>query len=66
MFKVGLQKFHYNNLEEGLGISLSELEKNGPTKVIATSCRDLLEEYLSTNQHLDSRVEDNNRLIINR
>ena len=66
MFKVGLQKFHFTNLEEGLGITLKELEENGPTKIIATSCRDVLEEYMSTNQHLDSWVEDNNRLIINR
>ena len=65
VFKLGLQKFHYTNLEDGLGIKLEELEKNGPTKIIATSCRDVLEEYLSTNQHLDSWVEDNQRLILN-
>lgn len=65
VFKLGLQKFHYTNLEEGFGIKLEELEKNGPTKIIATSCRDVLEEYLSTNQHLDSWVEDNQRLILN-
>ncbi len=65
-FKLGLQKFHYNNLEGGFGIKLEELEKNGKSKIVATSCREVLEEYLTSNQHLDSVVEDNKRLIVNK
>ena len=64
IFKLGLQKYHFTNIEDGFGITLEEIEKNGPSKIIATSCRDLLEEYLSNNQHLDSWVEDNNRLVV--
>jgi 5'-nucleotidase len=64
IFKLGLQKFHFNNIEDGFGIKLEEVEKNGDAKIIATSCRDVLEEYLTTNQHLDSWVEDNNRLVV--
>ena len=63
-FKLGLQKYHYNNIEDGFDITLEELEKNGKSKIIATSCKDVLEEYLSANQRLDSWVEDNQRLIV--
>jgi 5'-nucleotidase len=66
VFKLGLQKFHYNNIEGGFNIKLSELEENGKSKIIATSCREVLEEYMSNNQHLDSWVEDNKRLIVNK
>lgn len=64
IFKLGLQKFHFNNIEEGFGIKLDEIEKNDKAKIIATSCRDVLEEYLSSNQHLDSIVENNQRLVL--
>ena len=64
IFKVGLQKYHFNNIEDGFGISLKEVEENAKSKIIATSCRELLEEYLTSEQHLDSDVEKNQRLII--
>lgn len=62
MFKLGLQKYHYTNIEEGFNIALDEVEKNGKSRVVATSCRDVLEEYMSCNQHLDAI--DLNRLVI--
>ena len=64
IFKLGLQKYHYTNIKDCLNITIDELDKNGKSKVIATSCRDIVEEYLSNNQHLDSIVENNKRLII--
>ena len=64
IFKLGLQKYHYTNIEGGFNIKLSELEKNGPIRIVATSCRDVLEEYLSSNQHLDINIESNPRLVI--
>ena len=51
---VGLQNYHYLNSQTGFGLSLSELEENGKGRMIATSCRDILEEYLGEHQHLDS------------
>ena len=63
-FKLGLQKYHFINMEGGFNITLKELEKNGKSRVVATSCRDVLEEYLSTNQLLDVDIEENPRLII--
>lgn len=53
MFKVGLQNYHYLNIEDGFNISLGELSVNGKSKMIASSCRDIVEEYFSENQHLD-------------
>ena len=63
-FKLGLQKYHFNNIETGFGITLAEVEENAKSRIVATSCREVLEEYLMNNQHLDSCVEDNKRLII--
>ena len=63
-YKLGLQHFHYTNVEIGFGKKLDELEKNGKAKIISSSCRDVLEEYMSSKQHLD--VEELNRLIINK
>ena len=62
IFKVGLQKYHFVNIKDGFNIDLEEVEKNAKSRVIATSCRDVLEEYMSNNQHLD--VNELNRLII--
>ena len=64
IFKIGLQKYHYTNIKDCLNITVDELDKNGKSKVIATSCRDIVEEYLSNNQHLDSIIENNKRLIV--
>ena len=61
-FKLGLQKFHFTNMEGGFNITLKELEKNGKSRILTTSCRDVLEEYMSQNQHLDAPAEE--RLVI--
>ena len=64
LFKVGLQKFHFLNIEEGFNTTVKALEENGKSRICATSCRDVLEEYLSTHQHLDSNVKENKRLVV--
>ena len=64
IYKIGLQKYHYINIKDCFDITVEELDNNGKSKIIATSCRDVVEEYLSNNQHLDSVVEDNKRLIV--
>lgn len=61
-YTVGFQKFHYINLEENLAVSLEELSANSKPRVVATSCREVLDEYLSTHQHLDAKVEG--RLVV--
>ena len=54
MYKIGLQNYHYLNISDGFGVSLEEVLKNGDSKVVATSCRGVIEEYLGSHQRLDS------------
>lgn len=61
-FKLGLQKYHFTNIEDSFNITLKEVEENGKTRIIATSCRDIIEEYLSENQQLDASEKD--RLVV--
>lgn len=61
-YTVGLQLFHLNNMKENLNVSLEEVSVNRKPKVLTTSCREVLDEYLSEHQLLDSKVEG--RLII--
>ena len=63
-YKLGLQKYHFINMQEGFNITLDELEKNSKSRVVATSCRDVIEEYLSNNQLLDIDIEENPRLVV--
>ena len=64
MFTLALQKYHYLNIEGGFNISLKDLEANGKHRILATSCRDVLEEYLAENKHLDVDIKNNARLVI--
>lgn len=57
LYTVGLQLFHLQNMEENLAISLDEVSKNRKPRVVATSCRDILDEYLSAHQHLDHPID---------
>ncbi len=62
LYSVAVQKYHYNNLKDFLNISLDEVEKNGKIRVLSTSVRDVIEEYLTVNQHLSRTVEG--RLVV--
>lgn len=57
LYRVGLQLFHYTNMEENLQISEDEISANAKPRVVTTSCREILDEYLSSHQHLDACVE---------
>ena len=62
LYSVAVQKYHYNNLKDFLNISLEEAEQNGKIRVLSTSARDVIEEYLTVNQHLSRTVEG--RLVV--
>ena len=62
ILRVGLQHFHFNNFEDVFDIPMSEIEENGKPRIIATSCRDVIEEYLTSHQHID-RIEGD-RLVL--
>ena len=63
LYSIALSKYHYMNLQKFLNISLEEAKENAFPRVLATSCRDIIEEYMMVNPHLSSEVEG--RLIIN-
>ncbi len=62
VFTVGLQAFHFNIMGESFQIDVNEIFANGRPRMVATSCRTVLEGYLSDSRRLDHRVGD--RLIL--
>lgn len=62
IYRVGLQNYHLMNVEKFFGVSLEELSGNGKPRAVTTSCRDILDEYLSVHQNLDRSVSG--RLVV--
>lgn len=56
LYKIGLQKYHFANFEKFFAVPLDEVIENGNARVIATSCRTILDEYMSSQQNLDHEV----------
>ena len=61
VLSVGLQEYHYMNFEAFFGLPMAGLE-DGKGKVVATSLRDVLEEYFAQAHQPDAQVEG--RLVI--
>ncbi|MBQ2119010.1 MAG: 5'-nucleotidase C-terminal domain-containing protein [Clostridia bacterium] len=62
VYTVGLQRYHYKNTQIGFGMTLDELTTLRKARILATSCREILDEYLSSHQRVDSNTE--NRLVV--
>jgi len=62
IYRIGMQHYHFHNIEHFFSVSLNEISKNGKPRMVATSSQEILEEYLSTHQNLDRHVSG--RLII--
>jgi 5'-nucleotidase / UDP-sugar diphosphatase len=62
-YSICLQGYHFKNCEANLGIPPDELSAMSSPKLVTTSARDVLEEYLRTHQNLSSKVEG--RLVYN-
>lgn len=58
IYRIGVQAYHYRNIEEFLDLSYEEVEKNGRSKILSTSCREILDEYLSQHLSLDHSICD--------
>ena len=56
IYKIGLQYYFYLNMKDFFTVSHEEVEANGKTRRIATSCREVLDEYLSCHQNLDHHI----------
>jgi 5'-nucleotidase len=57
VYSACLLEHHYKNSDYVLNVPNGELAALGKPQVVATSAREVLEEYLSTHQNLNSRVE---------
>ena len=62
IYKIGLQYFFYLNMKDFFSVSQEEAAQNGQPRRVATSCREVLDEYLSCHQNLDHHLSG--RLII--
>ncbi len=47
IFRIGLQDYHFNNMEDTFGITFEEANAIEPTKVVATKSVTVFDEYLS-------------------
>jgi 5'-nucleotidase/UDP-sugar diphosphatase len=56
-YSICLQGFHFESSADNLGLTKEELTTVAPHRVVTTSARDVLEEYLRTHQNLNSKVE---------
>ena len=56
IYKIGLQYFFYLNMKEFFSIAPEEIAQNGQPRAISTSCREVLDEYLSCRQNVDRQV----------
>ena len=56
VYKIGLQYYFYLNMKDFFSVSHEEIEPNGKPRRIATSCREVLDEYLSCHQNLDHQI----------
>ena len=62
IYKIGLQHFHFKNLENFFSVPYDEVAKNGKPRMVSTSCREILDEYLSVHNALDREISG--RLIV--
>lgn len=57
LYRICLQGYHANNAVSYLNISQKELLESGETKVISTSAKEVLEEYLRNHQNIKRSIE---------
>ena len=56
IYKLGLQYYFYLNMKDFFSVSHENVEPNGRPRKIATSCIEVLDEYLSCHQGLDHKI----------
>lgn len=61
-YKIALQKFHLNSIEDFLAVSLDEVSSFKKPKLLTTNETDLIEEYLIHHEMI--RAPEERRLII--
>lgn len=56
-YTISIQGYHLNNCSDYLNISIDELKELGGWKVVSTSVREILEEWLRNNQNVSRKIE---------
>lgn len=56
-YSICLQGYHYSNIEKFFTLKEEELSKYGEVKLVSTSQKDVVEEFLRNNQNLSSKIE---------
>ena len=56
IYKIGLQYYFYLNLKDFFSISHEEVSQNGKPRRVATSCSEILDEYLSCHRNSDHQI----------
>ena len=62
LYKVAIQRYAFISMKTKYDLDQLEVLSNGPQRTLCTSDYDVIEEYLSTRNNLDSVVEG--RMII--
>ena len=57
LFTVGLQNYHFKNIESFFNISYEAICKLQKPRSVATSCQDILMEYFREHEMLDAAVD---------
>lgn len=64
VFMMGLQHYHFLNMKDSFDLDLEEVERNGAIRIIASSCKDVIEEKLEEGLH--QNVTEMHRLTVHR
>jgi 5'-nucleotidase/UDP-sugar diphosphatase len=56
-YTIGLQGYHYENSAPNIGLTNEELTALEQPRVVTTSAQDVLQEYLTYHQNLNSMIE---------
>jgi 5'-nucleotidase/UDP-sugar diphosphatase len=62
-YSICLQGYHYKNAKVGLQLTAEELERLEQPRLVSTSCRDIVEEYLRNHQNVNAEIEGRLRYI---
>lgn len=63
IFKIGLQQFHFSNTEAFMNLTEEDTRKYQEPKVVSTSARDIVIEYLSSHHKLAYKFKSRLKII---
>ena len=63
MIRFGMTDYDFQNFGDFFGLSLEEVKENGKPRVVTTSCKETLYEYLETSEKIPA-YPAGDRLII--